>query len=98
MSKEKNNDKVKIKTEKKKDKQIWLSVSESAKLGGVDAKTIRRAIKSKKLKYRVNGNRYAIRLYSLIEFSHDNAKLRNKFYHCGLGQYVEKFKKTIITK
>lgn len=83
---------------KKIDKQIWLSVSESAKMAGVDSKTIRRAIKSKKLKYKVSGNRYAIRLFSLIEFSHENSKLRNKFYSQGLGQYVEKFKKNIITK
>lgn len=98
MNKEKNNNGIKVKTDKKRDRQIWLSVSESAKLGGIDAKTIRRAIKNKKIKYKVCGNRYAIRLYSLIEFTHDNAKLRNKFYHCGLGQYVEKFKKTIPTK
>ncbi|MDD3711645.1 MAG: helix-turn-helix domain-containing protein [Patescibacteria group bacterium] len=83
---------------KRTDKQIWLSVSESAKMAGVDGKTIRRAIKNKKLRYKVSGNRYAIRLFSLIEFSHENAKLRNKFYTQGLGQYVEKFKKNIITK
>jgi excisionase family DNA binding protein len=82
---------------KKIDKQIWLSVSESAKLAGVDNKTIRRAIKSKKLRYKVSGNRYAIRLSSLIEFSHENAKLRNKFYSQGLGQYVDKFKKKVVT-
>ncbi|MFA5644599.1 MAG: helix-turn-helix domain-containing protein [Patescibacteria group bacterium] len=82
---------------KKADKQIWLSVSESAKLSGVDNKTIRRAIKNKKLRYKVSGNRYAIRLISIIEFSHDNTKIRNKFYSQGLGQYVDKFKKNIIT-
>ena len=82
---------------KKVDKQIWLSVSESAKMAGVDSKTIRRAIKNKKLRYKVSGNRYAIRLFSLIEFSHENSKLRNKFYTQGLGQYVDKFKKKIIT-
>jgi hypothetical protein len=83
---------------RKTDKQIWLSVSESAKLGGIDGKTIRRAIKNKKLKYKVGGNRYAIRLTSIIEFCHDNLKLRNKFYSQGLGQYVEKFKKNTPTK
>lgn len=83
---------------RKSDKQIWLSVSESAKMAGVDSKTIRRAIKSKKIRYKVSGNRYAIRLSSLIEFSHENAKLRNKFYSQGLGQYIDKFKKNIITK
>lgn len=87
-----------VKIRPKNDRQIWLSVSESAKMGGMDAKTIRRAIKSKKIKYKVCGNRYALRLSSLIEFAHDNVRLRNKFYHSGLGQYVEKFKKIIITK
>lgn len=83
---------------KKKDKRIWLSVSETAKFAGVESKTIRRAIKDKRLKYKVQGNRYAIKLSSLIEFSHDNAKLRNKFYSQGLGQYVDKFKKNFLTK
>jgi hypothetical protein len=80
----------------KKDKQIWLSVSEAAKFGGLDSKTIRRAIKDRRIRYKVQENRYAIRLHSLIRFSHSNAKLRNKFYNQGLGQYVEKFKKNII--
>lgn len=83
---------------KKTNRQIWLSVSESAKLGGVDNKTIRRAIKNKKIKYKVSENRYAIRLSSIIEFAHSNAKLRNKFYSNGLGQYVDNFKKSFITK
>lgn len=39
---------------KKPSSQLWLSVSESAKFGGVDSKTIRRAIKSKKIKYKVS--------------------------------------------
>ena len=78
---------------KKADRQIWLSVSESAKLAGVDSKTIRRAIKAKTIKYRVLGNRYAIRLQSLLDFSHRNTKLRNKFYTQGLGQYIASLKK-----
>jgi hypothetical protein len=95
ISKNKKESPTKI---KKADRQIWLSVSESAKFGGVDSKTIRRAIKSKNIKYKVSGNRYAIRLQSLIEFAHSNAKLRNKFYSHGLGQYIDKFKKSFITK
>jgi len=67
--------------------------SESAKLAGVDSKTIRRAIKAKNIKYKVLGNRYAIRLQSVIDFAHHNTKLRNKFYTQGLGQYIAKFKK-----
>ena len=98
MNENEKNNEIKPVAKKRNDRQIWLSVSESAKLGGIDAKTVRRAIKNKKIKYKVCGNRYAIRLYSLIEFVHENAKLRNKFYHCGLGQYIDKFKKTVPTK
>lgn len=83
---------------KRVDRQIWLSVSEAAKFGGIDNKTVRRAIKDKRIKYKVSGNRYAIRLSSLVEFSHSTIKLKNKFFSHGLGQYVETFKKHFITK
>ena len=86
------------KKEKRSDRQIRLSVSETAKLAGVDNKTIRRAIKDKRIKYKVFENRYAIRLSSLIEFVHGAKKIRNKFFTHGLGQYVDTFKKTFITK
>lgn len=91
------NQEIKEKT-KKVDRQIWLSVSESAKFAGVESKTIRRAIKSKSIRYKVAGNRYAIKLSAIIEFSHGSPKIRNKFYSQGLGQYVEKFKKNFLTK
>ena len=71
---------------------IWLSVSESAKLGGVESKTIRRAIQSKNIKYKVIKNRYLIDLSSLIIFLNERVKLKNKFYDRGLGQYVKKWK------
>lgn len=95
---EKEAEKTEKKSEKREDRQIWLSVSEAAKLGGVDNKTIRRAIKDKRMRYKVSGNRYAIRLSSLIEFTQSTTKLRNKFFTHGLGQYVESFKKNFITK
>ena len=38
---EKEAEKTEKKSEKREDRQIWLSVSEAAKLGGVDNKTIR---------------------------------------------------------
>lgn len=87
-----------LKSEKRVDRQIWLSVSETAKLAGLDTKTIRRAIKDKRIKYKVIGNRYAIRLSSLIEFAHSSKKIRNKFYSHGLGQYVDTFKKIYLNK
>lgn len=71
---------------------IWLSVSEAASLGGVQTKTIRRAIQYHKIKYKIIGNRYSIDLASLITFLHSKTKLKNKLNQFGLGQYVDKWK------
>lgn len=69
---------------------VWLSVSEAADLGGVQSKTIRRAIKSDpELKYKIVKNRYQIELGSLLQFLHKNTKLKNKLKEFGLGQYVK---------
>lgn len=72
---------------------LWLSMSEAAKLGGVQTKTVRRAIKSNSVKFKVKNNRYLIDLASLIVYLHIKTKLKNKFNQLGLGQYVEKWKK-----
>ena len=80
-------------TEKSIKNPIWLAVSEAAKLGGVQTKTIRRAIKSNHLRYKVIGNRYLINLESLIAFSYTKKKLMNKLNKYGLGQYIEKWEK-----
>ena len=72
---------------------IWVSVSEAADLGGVQGKTIRRAIKSDtNLKYKIVKNRYQIELSSLLIFLNKNTKLKNKFKEFGLGQYVSEWK------
>lgn len=71
---------------------VWLSVSEAAKLGGVQSKTIRRAIKANNLKFKVVGNRYQIDFESLKDFLHTTKKLLNKFNNQGIGQYVKKWK------
>lgn len=71
---------------------IWLSVSEAAKIGGVQNKTVRRAIQFNNVKYKIIGNRYLIDLDSLIAYLHTKTKLKNKFNQFGLGQYVEKWK------
>jgi len=86
---------------KLKKKEIWLSVSEAADLGGVGDKTIRRALKeSELLEYKIVKDRYKIELESLINFMNLNTKLNNKFLNYGLGQYVELWKsmKRIKTK
>ncbi|MFA5155697.1 MAG: hypothetical protein WC453_04705 [Patescibacteria group bacterium] len=68
---------------------IWVSVSEAARLGGVQGKTIRRAIKSDpNLRYKIVKNRYQIEFASLLAFLNKNTKLKNKLQDFGLGQYV----------
>lgn len=71
---------------------IWLSVSEAAKLAGVQTKTIRRGLDSGILKYQVLNNRYRINFTTLVAWILQNIKLRNKFNKAGLGQYVDKWK------
>jgi hypothetical protein len=72
---------------------IWLGISECAKIGGVQPKTIRRALKSGHLKYKVEGNRYFIDLKTLILYLKSTKKLQNKLKKKGIGQYIEKWKK-----
>lgn len=67
---------------------IWLSVSEAAKIGGVQNKTIRRAIQAKTIKYKIVGNRYIIELSSVIKYMYTSKKLKNKLQQNGLGQYI----------
>lgn len=72
---------------------IWLSVSEAAGLGGIQNKTIRRALKTaSELKFKIVKNRYQIELGSLIKFLHRNTKLKNKLKDYGLGQYINEWK------
>jgi len=71
---------------------IWVSVSEAADLGGVQGKTIRRAIKSDpNLLYKIVKNRYQIEFGSLLVFLHKNTKLKNKLKEFGLGQYIDEW-------
>jgi hypothetical protein len=72
---------------------IWVSISEGAKLGGIKSKTIRRAIQSKTLKYKITGSKYYVELSSLILYLHTKTKLLNKLNQNGIGQYIEKWKK-----
>jgi hypothetical protein len=74
------------------DNPLWVSVSEAAKLGGVQSKTIRRAISGQLISYRVHGNRYSIDLGSLLVFLRSRTKLHNKLNKAGLGQYVSNWR------
>ncbi|MDO9399455.1 MAG: hypothetical protein Q7T79_02100 [bacterium] len=71
---------------------LWLSISEAAVFGGVQTKTIRRAIQSNIIKYKITNNRYEVDLISVLEYLHSKTKLKNKLDQFGLGQYVEKWR------
>ena len=71
---------------------IRVSVSEAARLFGVEPKTIRRAIKAQKLKYIVVQGRYKINFSSLLEWSQGKTTTKNKLANRGLGQYVDNWK------
>jgi len=92
MTKEKSKNNIETTLNNEIKNPIWLSVSEAAKIGGVQTKTIRRAIQFNNVKYKIIGNRYLIDFTSLITFSHTKTKLKNKLNQLGLGQYVDKWK------
>ena len=71
---------------------IRVSVSEAARLFGIDQKTIRRAIKGEQLKYVVVQGRYKINFESLLEWSQGKTTTTNKLTKTGIGQYVDKWK------
>lgn len=87
--KKKNDDYIEL---KKAVNPITVSVSEAAKLGGVTTKTIRRAIQSKKLIYKIEKDRYVIDFVSLINFLSSSKKLANKLKEYGIGQYISKWR------
>jgi hypothetical protein len=89
MNQKKETNNIKHSVTPKKEREAFLSVSESAKLIGVDPKTIRRAIKARKIKYKISNNRYAIKFPSLINFARSSVKIRNKFYTQGIGKYIK---------
>jgi hypothetical protein len=71
---------------------LWLSVSETAKIVGITTKTVRRAIQSHKVIYKVVMDRYLIDLKSSLHFVFSNKKLKNKLTQKGIGQYIDKWK------
>lgn len=75
-----------------KNNQVFLSISEIAKICGTSNKTIRRAVQSKKINYKIKKNRYLIDFESAISYAHSNIKLKNKLNKDGIGQYIEKWK------
>lgn len=71
---------------------IRVSISEAARLFGVNNQTIRRAIKSGEITYIVVASRYKINFESLIKWSQEKTTIRNKLNKNGIGQYIDKWK------
>ena len=71
---------------------IRLSVSEAAKMFGVSAMTIRRAIKDQEVTYVIVQGRYKINFESLLRWSQRTTTVRHKRDQQGLGQFVEQWK------
>lgn len=71
---------------------IRVSISEAAKLFGVDQKTIRRAIKNNALRYVVVQGRYKIQFESLLKWSQQKTTVKNKLEKKGIGQFVGHWK------
>ena len=71
---------------------IRVSISEAARLFGVNAQTIRRAIKNQEITYIVVAGRYKINFESLVAWSQKKTTVKNKSEKRGIGQYVDKWK------
>lgn len=71
---------------------IRVSVSEAARLFGVNNQTIRRAIKSQEVTYVVVSGRYKLNFQSLVKWSQRHTTIKNKLTTRGIGQYVDKWK------
>ncbi len=73
-------------------KPVRVSVSEAARLFGVDQHTIRRAIKAQELRYIVVQGRYKINFESLVDWSQEKITVKNKLEQKGIGQFIDKWK------
>ena len=71
---------------------IRVSVSEASRLFGVATRTIRRALAAGELTYVVVRGRYKINFESLVRWSQERPKVRNKVAREGIGQYVGQWK------
>jgi len=71
---------------------IRVTISEAARLFGIDPHTVRRALKNQELRYIVVQGRYKINFESLLEWSQKRITVHNKMNSRGIGQFVEHWK------
>lgn len=71
---------------------IRVSISEAARLFGVNTQTIRRAIKNQEITYVVVAGRYKVNFESLVRWSQMKTTIKRKSESNGIGQYVDRWK------
>lgn len=71
---------------------IRVSISEAARLFGVNPQTIRRAVRDQEITYVVVGGRYKINFESLVKWSQRKVTVKHKSDKQGIGQFVDKWK------
>lgn len=82
-----------IKPSQNKPKEmIRVSVTEAARLFGVNPLTIRRAISAQEITYAIVGGRYKLNFESLVKWSQKHTTIKNKLANKGIGQFVDKWK------
>ena len=78
--------------QKEPKEMIRISVSEAARLFGVNPQTIRRAISAQEITYAIVGGRYKLNFESLVKWSQRHSTIKNKLANQGIGQFVDKWK------
>ena len=79
-------------TPNKKTEVVRVSISEAARLFGVNAQTIRRAIKQNEITYIVVAGRYKLNFESLVKWSQQKTTIKHKLNERGIGQYIDQWK------
>jgi len=79
-------------TENPQKQVVRVSVSEAARLFGVSAQSVRRALKAEEINYIVVAGRYKISFESMVKWSQQKTHRQNQLNNTGIGQYVSKWK------
>lgn len=79
-------------SDQKPKEMIRVSVSEAARLFGVNSQTIRRAISAQEITYVIVAGRYKVNFESLVKWSQQHTTVKNKLANRGIGQFVERWK------
>ena len=71
---------------------IRVSISEASRLFGIATRTVRRAVANGEVTYVVVRGRYKLNFESLVKWSQERPKIRNKLAREGIGQFVDQWK------